>query len=50
MATQQPMQPVDLITAAISGTLAAAFLTLAVVAAVPDEPTVPVLQVEATQR
>lgn len=50
VATKQRMQPVDLITATISGTLAAAFFTLAAVAALPDdEPAAPVVA-EASQR
>jgi hypothetical protein len=51
VATKQRMQPVDLITAVISGTLAAGFFTLAALAAIPgDQPTAPVAQVEAVTR
>ncbi|WP_170219496.1 hypothetical protein [Nocardioides litoris] len=39
MATHRSLRPVDVATGVISGGLAAAFLTLAVVAAVPDQPT-----------
>lgn len=44
MVTRQRLSTVDKITAAISGTLAAGFFALAVVAAVPgDEPAAPVV-------
>ncbi|WP_170285990.1 hypothetical protein [Nocardioides rubriscoriae] len=49
----QRLQPVDIATGVISGTLAALFFTLAVVVALPDdEPTAPVLDsaVTSTQR
>ncbi len=43
MAARTPMKPVDKVAALVSGTLAAGFFALAVVAAVPaDEPTAPV--------
>ncbi|MDO9456781.1 hypothetical protein [Nocardioides sp.] len=50
MATRKSMQPVDKITAVISGTLAAGFFALAAIAALPsDEPTAPIL-IESAQR
>ena len=42
MAARRPLQPLDVATGVISGTLAASFFVLAGLAALPDDSTAPV--------